>query len=115
MAPRRRIVVAIVALYIGFSALPFSTGARGAAEDIPSRLSDKGFWQLINDFSEAGGSFQSENFLSNENAFQTVIPELRATLPAGGVYLGVGPEQNFTYIVALRPRLAFIIDIRRAT
>ena len=61
----------------------------------------------------AGGSFQSENFLSNENAFQTVIPELKATLPAGGVYLGVGPEQNFTYIVALRPRLAFIIDIRR--
>jgi hypothetical protein len=113
MAPRRRIVVAIVALYIGFSALPFSTGARGAAEDIPSRLSDKGFWQLINDFSEPGGSFQSENFLSNENAFQTVIPELKATLPAGGVYLGVGPEQNFTYIVALRPRLAFIIDIRR--
>jgi hypothetical protein len=68
---------------------------------------------LINDFSEPGGSFQSENFLSNENAFQTVIPQLKATLPAGGVYLGVGPEQNFTYIVALRPRLAFIIDIRR--
>jgi hypothetical protein len=42
-----------------------------------------------------------------------VIPELKATLPPGGVYLGVGPEQNFTYIVALRPRLAFIIDIRR--
>jgi hypothetical protein len=113
MAPRRRIVVAIVALYICFSAMPFSTGTRAAAEDIPSRLSDKGFWQLINDFSEPGGSFQSENFLSNENAFQTVIPELKATLPAGGVYLGVGPEQNFTYIVALRPRLAFIIDIRR--
>ena len=113
MPPRRQTAVAIVALYICFSALPFSAGTRAAADDIPSRLSDKGFWQLINDFSEPGGSFQSENFLSNENAFQTVIPELRATLPAGGVYLGVGPEQNFTYIVALRPRLAFIIDIRR--
>jgi hypothetical protein len=31
----------------------------------------------------------------------------------GGVYLGVGPDQNFTYLVALRPRLAFITDIRR--
>src|SRR6202020_828098 len=26
---------------------------------------------------------------------------------------GVGPEQNFTYMVALRPRMAFIFDIRR--
>jgi len=31
----------------------------------------------------------------------------------GGVYVGVGPEQNFSYIAALRPRIAFIIDIRR--
>ena len=30
-----------------------------------------------------------------------------------GVYLGVGPEQNFTYIAAIRPRIAFITDIRR--
>jgi hypothetical protein len=30
-----------------------------------------------------------------------------------GVYLGVGPEQNFTYIAAIRPKIAFIIDIRR--
>jgi hypothetical protein len=29
------------------------------------------------------------------------------------VYLGVGPEQNFTYISALAPRMAFIVDIRR--
>jgi hypothetical protein len=29
------------------------------------------------------------------------------------VYLGVGPEQNFTYIVNLEPRLAVIFDIRR--
>jgi hypothetical protein len=29
------------------------------------------------------------------------------------VYLGVGPEQNFTYIVALQPKIAFIVDIRR--
>ena len=43
-----------------------------------------------------------------------VIPELlgRRRSP-GGVYLGVGPEQNFTYIAALKPKMAFIIDIRR--
>jgi hypothetical protein len=32
---------------------------------------------------------------------------------SGGVYLGVGPEQNFSYIVAIRPEMAFIVDIRR--
>src|SRR5262249_48992489 len=29
------------------------------------------------------------------------------------VYVGVGPEQNFTYIAALQPKIAFICDIRR--
>ena len=33
--------------------------------------------------------------------------------PAGRVYLGVGPEQNFDYIAAVKPKMAFIIDIRR--
>ena len=32
---------------------------------------------------------------------------------SGGVYLGVGPEQNFTYMAAIRPAMAFILDIRR--
>jgi hypothetical protein len=31
----------------------------------------------------------------------------------GGAYIGVGPEQNFTYIAKVRPRIAFIVDIRR--
>jgi hypothetical protein len=31
----------------------------------------------------------------------------------GGAYLGVAPDQNFTYIAALEPRIAFIVDIRR--
>src|SRR2546421_13122442 len=38
---------------------------------------------------------------------------LLKTLDPGGVYIGVGPEQNFTYIVALKPKIAFILDIRR--
>jgi hypothetical protein len=29
------------------------------------------------------------------------------------VYLGVGPEQNFPYIVALKPAMAIIFDVRR--
>ena len=80
---------------------------------IPDRLSDREFWNLINGVSESGGSFRSDNFLSNERMFQHVIPRLQRITRPGGVYLGVGPEQNFTYIVALQPRLAVIFDIRR--
>src|SRR6266850_448437 len=84
-----------------------------AAEDLPSKISDAGFWQMIEDFSEPNGYFRFENFLSNEGSFQQVIPMLKEKTRPGGVYLGVGPEQNFTYIAALRPRMAFVIDIRR--
>src|SRR5262249_18304087 len=87
--------------------------SRAAAEPLPEKLTDKAFWQLVTDFSEPNGFFRSDNFLSNERGFQRVIPELQKLVPQGSVYLGVGPEQNFTYLVALRPRLAFIIDIRR--
>ena len=31
----------------------------------------------------------------------------------GGVYIGVGPEQNFSYLSLTRPKLAIIVDIRR--
>jgi hypothetical protein len=65
------------------------------------------------DFSERGGYFHSDNFVSNELAFQYVIPSLIKSTQPGGIYLGVGPDQNFTYLIALRPRVAFIIDIRR--
>src|SRR5262249_10208661 len=80
---------------------------------LPSRLADEAFWKMVTDFSEEGGYFRFENFLSNELGFQLVIPELKEITKPGGVYLGVGPEQNFTYIVALQPKIAFITDIRR--
>src|ERR1041385_8826117 len=83
------------------------------AQTLPSRLSDKDLWQLNADFSEPNGYFRSDNFLSNETGFQYVIPELKTLVHPGTVYLGVGPEQNFTYIVALQPKIAFIFHIRR--
>jgi hypothetical protein len=74
---------------------------------------DAEFWNLINEFSEPGGTFRSDNYVSNESTFQHVIPQLKQQIKPGGVYLGVGPDQNFTYIAALQPKLAFITDIRR--
>jgi hypothetical protein len=80
---------------------------------IPERISDADFWTMITTMSEPGGYFRSDNLVSNELTFQYVIPSLTESLGAGGVYLGVGPDQNFTYLVALRPKIAFIVDIRR--
>src|SRR5439155_23512299 len=81
--------------------------------ELPARINDQTFWHLVVDLSEAGGFFRSDNLVSNETTFQHVIPELRQRTRAGGVYLGVGPDQNFTYITALRPQMAFIVDVRR--
>jgi hypothetical protein len=80
---------------------------------LPDRLSDAEFWSLITDLSETGGSFRSDNLLSNEVWLQHVIPELLTVAKPGRVYLGVGPEQNFTYIAALKPAMALIVDVRR--
>jgi hypothetical protein len=87
--------------------------AMRAADTLPAQLSDDAFWKFIDTSSESGGVFQSENFLSNETGFQAVIPALQQIAKPGGVYMGVGPEQNFTYIAGIRPKIAFIIDIRR--
>jgi hypothetical protein len=84
-----------------------------APQGLPARISDSDFWKMTVDMSEPNGFFRSENFLSNEMSFQHPIPELVRTLREGGVYLGVGPEQNFTYIAAIKPRLAIIVDVRR--
>jgi hypothetical protein len=89
----------------------FSVG--WSAQQLPDRLADEAFWKLTTDFSEPGGSFVSENFVSNELAFHDVLTKLTDGRKPGGVYLGVGPEQNFTYIAALKPKIAFIFDIRR--
>jgi hypothetical protein len=87
--------------------------AAPAAATLPDKLSDGEYWALIESLSEPGGNFRSDNLVSNEIYMQTIIPELVTTTKPGRVYLGVGPEQNFTYIAALKPRMVFIIDVRR--
>ena len=61
---------------------------------------------MINDFSEPAGYYQYNVITSNETSYQHSIPDLMKTPRAGGAYLGVGPEQNFTYIAALQPKIA---------
>jgi hypothetical protein len=76
-------------------------------------LSAKEFSRLIRDISEEGGYFFSDNFTSNEDSYLTIVDKMRELKATGGAYIGVGPEQNFTYIAKVRPRIAFIVDIRR--
>src|SRR5262249_39471749 len=83
-----------------------------AHAELPASLNDPQFWRMVTEFSEAGGAFQAE-FMSNEDSSQFVIPALKESTRRGGVYIGVGPEQNFTYIAAIQPKLAFVLDIRR--
>jgi hypothetical protein len=83
------------------------------APDKLEKLTAAEFSRLIRELSDEGGSFRSDNFTSNETAYLTVVDTLRRLGASGGAYIGVGPEQNFTYIAKIRPRIAFIVDIRR--
>src|SRR5262245_7401126 len=107
LTTRRRIVLAAATTLIALLG-PLTL----ATDRLPQQLSDEVFWNMVTEFSENGGYFRSDNFVSNETTFQYVIKDLKKTTP-GGVYLGVGPDQNFTYIVALQPKIAIIFDIRK--
>jgi len=109
---RLRIAIKVCLLVLTLSGLAFVVGAQ-SVEQLPSQLTDAEFWKLSSNFSEPDGYFRSDNLLSNETWFQYVIPDLLKTAKPGRVYMGVGPEQNFTYIAALQPKMAFIVDIRR--
>jgi hypothetical protein len=108
----RRAVVALTVLALIAGAAP-QTSCAQLTRSLPESFSDREFWDFFTTMSEQGGSFPSENFVSNEQTYQYVIPELQRSLTPNGVYLGVGPEQNFTYIANLKPRMAVIFDIRR--
>ena len=94
------------------SALFFFVPSSARSADLPRAITDGEFWRIVTEFSEPDGRFQQE-YMSNEDSLQFVIPTLKETTRRGGVYVGVGPEQNFTYIAALQPKVAFVIDIRR--
>src|SRR5690349_13702041 len=71
------------------------------------------FADRIARLSERGGYFDTDNLISNERSYLQVLPALKSAGVSGGVYIGVGPDQNFSYIARIRPSIAFIVDIRR--
>lgn len=74
---------------------------------------DASFAATIARLSEPGGYFDTDNLISNETSYLHVLGALRRRGVSGGAYVGVGPDQNYSYIAAIRPRVAYILDVRR--
>ena len=100
----------VLALLVGAGTIPWTREQPRAASDI--QISSEQFRQYIGEWSEPEGYFDSDNFISNETSYLHVVDQLQHVKP-GGIYIGVGPDQNFSYIVHTRPTLAIITDIRR--
>ena len=115
---RAPLVAATLATGLLWTPQPFAAApvghTTGAANPLPAKLTSEEFWKLTSDISEPGGYFRiTDNYTSNENEIGQLFTMLRQQGKAGGVYIGVGPEQNLTYIAAIKPAMAFVIDIRR--
>lgn len=76
-------------------------------------MPDDAFGPLVARLSETPGDFPSENYVTNEASLLDVASALRAPKLHGRGYVGVGPEQSYTYLALLEPRVAYIVDIRR--
>ena len=112
--PRLGACLGITAI-LALACSPASTSG-GSAQELGSAvrpLSDAEFVGLVETLSEPGGYFDTDNLISNESSYLHVEGALQRAGLSGGAYVGVGPDQNFSYITALRPEVAFIIDIRR--
>ncbi|MEP6492634.1 MAG: hypothetical protein ABJF01_08155 [bacterium] len=101
----RRVVFASAAV-AAFVLHPLSTANA-------QRATDSSFAGLVARLSEPSGYFDSDNVITNEVSYLHVASQLEKTGVRGGVYIGVGPDQNFSYIALIRPSIAFMLDIRR--
>ena len=96
-----------------FALLLFTAVSPAIAQEADETPRRNDFAQLVERLSEQGGYFASDNLISNELSYQHVLGKLTKMNVSGGAYLGVGPDQNFTYVAQIKPRIAIILDIRR--
>ena len=101
---RRGLAFVSLTLALVLSAAP-GRAFVAARADLPTHLSDQEFWRLIDDFSEPGGYLPVRQPRLERGHVPVRAAELLTKIvKPGGVYLGVGPDQNFTYIAALEPQ-----------
>lgn len=76
-------------------------------------LSLEQFASLSQKLSEPNGYFDTDNLISNETSYLHVMGKMRQMKINGGAFIGVGPDQSFSYIAQIRPAIAFMVDVRR--
>jgi hypothetical protein len=113
LAPRALAVGALLVIAPAAWSVRRAAPAHGPFPAPAAALAESTFAQLVARLSEPGGYFDSDNLMSNEASYLHVMGRMRSLGVTGGAYLGVGPDQNFSYMAQVRPRIAFIIDIRR--
>jgi len=101
----------VLVLVLAAGTIPSTPQQPRAAADLS--ISIEQFGGYIDQWSEPEGYFDTDNFISNETSYLHVIDQLQKQGKPGGIYLGVGPDQNFSYIVHTRPSIAIVTDIRR--
>jgi hypothetical protein len=81
--------------------------------DVVFPVRDQSIARVVADLSEPDAGKAADNLVTNEDSFARVSGDLERLAPKGGVSLGVGPDQNFTFVAHSRPTLAFVLDFRR--
>jgi hypothetical protein len=107
-----RVLLAAFGL-VAVSGVGFARGVATRGIQIVTIRDDTTFAGTVARLSEPSGYFDSDNLISNETSYLHAVSHLRSGRVSGGAYIGVGPDQNFSYIAAIRPSVAFMIDIRR--
>jgi hypothetical protein len=90
-----------------------SPGNPAPLEPADRSLSREQFAALSQRLSEPNGYFDTDNLISNETSYLHVMGKMRNMKVNGGAFIGVGPDQSFSYIAQIRPNIAFMLDIRR--
>lgn len=105
--PTRRL---LLGLGIGATLVTLTWGLAGGGARTEAQSS---FAAEVASLSEPPGYFDTDNLISNERSYLDVVPDLKKRGVRGGAYIGVGPDQNFSYIAAIGPEVVFIVDVRR--
>ncbi|WP_405282522.1 hypothetical protein V3331_10375 [Gaopeijia maritima] len=120
MPDRRRGATAAFLLALAFAPVGCGDGVEAPVAEaptppaeVPAPIPTEEWVSLVRNLSETGGFFDTDNLVSNESSFLNVLGPMRRLGVYGGAYVGVGPDQNFSYMAQQRPTLAFILDIRR--
>ena len=109
MHARSAALVALLALPLG---APLAAQPAAAPRTAPA-AQHRELARLVASLSEPGGYFDTDNLISNEKGYLHVLGALDRAGVRGGAYVGVGPDQNFSYIARVRPAVAYVVDIRR--